>query len=82
MYEKLTNMMNYRFQWAHKVWGHGKGTTWSTLSLTTIIIRNLEVQVQYNTCEHYICFRLGEGSDAWKWRRRLLAWEEELIGEY
>jgi len=23
----------------------------------------------------------GEGGTAWRWRRRLLAWEEELIGE-
>jgi len=22
----------------------------------------------------------GEGGDAWKWRRRLLAWEEKLVG--
>jgi len=23
----------------------------------------------------------GEGGEAWNWRRRLLAWEEELLGE-
>jgi len=23
----------------------------------------------------------GEDGEAWKWRRRLLAWEEELVGE-
>lgn len=24
----------------------------------------------------------GEGGEVWKWRQRLLAWEEELVGEY
>lgn len=28
---------------------------------------------------HYLCWR--EGSKAWKWRRRLLAWEEEHVRE-
>jgi len=24
----------------------------------------------------------GEGGEAWRWRRRLFAWEEELVGEF
>jgi len=24
---------------------------------------------------------VGEGSDAWKWRRRLIVWEEEQVQE-
>jgi len=28
-----------------------------------------------------VCFGWGEGGEAWKWRRRLLVWEEELVGQ-
>lgn len=33
---------------------------------------------QIDNCGGHVSFRLGKGCKAWKWRRRLFAWEEEL----
>ena len=37
--------------------------------------------VQKATVAEMFVLGWGEGGGAWKWRRRLLAWEEELVGE-
>ncbi|KEH22028.1 hypothetical protein MTR_7g029185 [Medicago truncatula] len=36
-----------------------------------------------NGCRFFICISLGggENDEVWKWRRRLFAWEEEVVGE-
>jgi hypothetical protein len=31
---------------------------------------------------NYVLSRLGKGGEAWQWRRRMWAWEEELVAEW